>query len=132
MRKEPATAFVWRHPAPPCDRDEASLTSALCMAFDLKLNEGRLLTQLLLHNHCTATNLHAAVPTLTLGSAKVFLSMLRRKLAKHDIWVNTVHKLGYGLRTEARAKIFKELAKYDAGIAAAQLQTKPETVEPNT
>src|SRR5262245_35913039 len=117
------TTFVWQHAAEPYDKDEESLIAALCVTFKLTLNEARLLVQLLLHDHRTADDLYAAVQTLTPGSARVLLSTMRKKLARYDIWVTAVYGLGYGLRTEDRAKIYKRLNKYDAGIAAAQLRT---------
>ena len=95
------------------DRDEASLVAACCALFALSGREGQVLAQLYLYDYQAITDLHAAASTLKLSSLRVFLSLLRQKLAPHDIWVTRTGEM-YFLRKEARLKICRELAKYAA------------------
>jgi hypothetical protein len=108
-----------------CDRDET--VAAFCALFELKPRESQMLMQLLTHSHCTKENLYAIVAqTMTPNSAKVFLCHLRRKLARHGIWITHGQGLGYFLHKEAREEIYRRLAEYDARITPTR-QPKPDT-----
>jgi hypothetical protein len=96
------------------DRDVA----VLCLTFDLRHTEGRMLAWLLANDYSSAEQLRAAAAAdkkLAYSSMRVFLCSLRAKLKLHNIKINTIVKLGYGISAESRAKILKGIAKYDAG-----------------
>jgi hypothetical protein len=100
---------------PPRERDEAALVVTLCMLFNLQAREGLLLAKLLANEYQTLEELRAAVaPKRTRSSMKVFLSLLCKKLAPHDISIKNARGIGYYLRKEVRASIYQHLAQYDA------------------
>jgi hypothetical protein len=103
------------------NRDEAALTVALCLLFDLARTEGRILANLVTREVATQAELRAAInqdrPKVAISSMKIFVYKLRKKLAGHDIAIRTVHRVGYGLRKDSREKILQQLAGYDAGFA---------------
>ena len=103
------------------DRDEQ--VAALCMTFKLTHSEGRMLAMLLANDFTTVEELRAAAAApdkkLAYSTMRVFLCGLRAKLKLHNIKINTIVKLGYGIDATSRAKIHKGLAKYDAeGLSA--------------
>jgi DNA-binding response OmpR family regulator len=110
MQKEPT---IVKHR----DRDEASLAAVLCLTFELRHSESRMLGQLLMHDYSTKEELRAAAShddqTIALNTTDVFISSLRKKLARHDIRISTIPTLGYGLDGTARDKIRRRLARYD-------------------
>jgi len=111
-----------RPPAPPPlrDRDEASLAAALCLSFKLGRSEGQMLAKLMTCDYATQKDLHVAASRnnqkVALSSVRVLVCVLRKKLAVHNIEITALWKLGYGLCKEAREKIYRQLAKYDAGF----------------
>jgi len=119
-------------PPPPIsplrDRDEASLAAALCLLFELKHSEGRMLARLLTRECITKEELRAAAShddqPIAVGSIGVFLSTLRAKLRPHNIQITTISRMGYGLRKESRGEIYRRLAESDAGfILPSESQT---------
>jgi hypothetical protein len=95
------------------DRDVA----VLCLAFGLRHTEGRMLAWLLANDCSSAEQLRAAAALnkkLAYSSMRVFLCALRAKLKLHDIKINTLVKLGYGIDAESRAKIRRGVEKYGA------------------
>ena len=115
--------------APMRDGDEQ--VAVLCMAFDLRHTEGRMLAMLLANDFTTVEQLRgtAADPDkkLAYSSMRVFLCSLREKLEPHNIKISTIVKLGYGIDAASRAKIIKEIAKYDAaGVGARPRNPEPE------
>jgi hypothetical protein len=112
------------------DRDETSLLAVLCLAFELRLTEARVLLQLMTSDYTTITELRTAASTdknITLDSTRVFLCSLRAKLKLHNVLVTTVSKLGYGLDTKSRANIRRGIEKYDAeGVGARPRKPEPE------
>jgi hypothetical protein len=105
-------------PAPPPhhDRGEVSL-AALCLAFKLKRSEGQMLVRLLTHSCSTIEELRIAAAhtnkIITIGTTRIFLSALRKKLSAHNIQISTISMLGYGLDGKARSKIEKMLVEHD-------------------
>ena len=100
---------------PPRDRDEASLVATLCALFDLQAREGLLLAKLMASDFQTLEELRIAVaPKRTPNSMKIFLSLLRKKLAGYDISIKNARGIGYYLPKDARASICERLAKHDA------------------
>ena len=103
-------------------RDETSLAAVLCLLFKLTHSEGRLLVQLLTNDCVEKEELCAALSRnarpVTVGSIETFLCTLRAKLRPHDVHIITVNKMGYGLHTETREKIYQLVARHDAGFTA--------------
>jgi hypothetical protein len=122
------------------NRSETAIAAVLCLLFELSHSEGRMLGQLLLHDYCTADGLRMAAAyggqPITTGTMRVSLSSLRRKLRLHDIQVTTIAKLGYGLETRARERIYKHLAKHDPGLIPERPRPQPKdsgkTDQPHT
>jgi hypothetical protein len=115
---------------PPRDRNEAELVVVLCMLFNLQAREGLLLAKLMASDYQTLEQLRvAAAPRRTPNSMKVFLSLLGKKLAAHEISIRNARKIGYYLPKDARDKIYKQLAKHDANDIAkrplAQARASP-------
>lgn len=115
-------------PLPLRDRDEISLGAIFSLLFDLKRSEERALAKLAMHDYSSKTDLHAAVRDIARGSMDTFICVLRRKLARHNIEIVCVSKIGYGLRLSAREKICKLLAKHDAAVIRAVKTETPERV----
>jgi hypothetical protein len=108
------------------NRSETAIAAVLCLLFDLSHNEGRMLGQLLLHDYCTADELRMAAAhggqPITIGTLRVSLSSLRRKLRLHDIQVTTIAKLGYGLEPRARDRIYRHMARHRRTSERANLE----------
>jgi len=105
-------------------KDKNSLVAALCLTLKLKLNEGRMLVELMSHDYCTKEKLQAAASdddgcAITVDTMRVFLSSMRKKLAVHDIRISTIPSMGYGLDGTARDKLRKMLAEYDKGVMSS-------------
>lgn len=112
------------------DRDVA----VLCLTFDLRHREGRMLAWLLERAYSSAEQLRAvAAPDkkITYGSMRVSLCSLRAKLELHGIKINTVVKLGYGLSGESRAKILKGIAEYGAAGVGARRESNQAAAPPD-
>jgi hypothetical protein len=106
---------------PPRDRDEAELIVAFCTLFDLQAREARLLAKLMANEYQTLEELRAAVaPKRTPNSMRTFLSLLRKKLAAHDISIRNAHGIGYYLPKDTRASVYQQLAQHDANIRKRQ------------
>jgi hypothetical protein len=105
------------------DRDKASLAAALCLLFELSRSEGQMLAKLMLCDYCTQEELHIAAnhdnQKVALSSVRVLICMMRKKLATYHGEITALHKLGYGLRKGSREKIYRLLAKHDAGFITA-------------
>ena len=112
---------------PPRERDEAALVVTLCMLFNLQAREGLLLAKLMAGDYQTLEALRVAVaPKRTPASMRVFLSLLGKKLAAHEISIKNAHGIGYYLPKDARDKIYRRLAEYDAGVILTR-PPKPDT-----
>jgi hypothetical protein len=85
--------------------------------FRLRLSEGRMLVALMTQDYSGKDTLRIAASLAdqmaTIGTMKVLLSSLRKKLARHDIRVSNIPGLGYGIDTISRGKIRKLLAEHD-------------------
>jgi hypothetical protein len=100
---------------PPRDRDEAELIVTFCTLFSLQAREGLLLAKLMASDYQTLEELRAAVaPKRTPNSMRVFLSLLCKKLAAHNISIKNARGVGYYLRKEVREEIYRHLARHDA------------------
>ena len=105
-------------PQPARGRDEAELAGALCVIFGLARTEGLVLAQLLNNDYRSPAQLHgAAGQPMTLGTVRVIICVLRRKLAEHGVEIVNVWALGYGLRKEDRAKLRQLLTEHDEAVA---------------
>jgi hypothetical protein len=102
---------------PPRDRDQASLVATFCTLFSLTAREALLLAKLMASDCQTLEELRVAVaPKRTPDSMRTFMSLLRGKLAAHDISIRNAHGVGYYLPEAARQNICERLAKHDAEI----------------
>jgi hypothetical protein len=116
------SALAKAAPPPPAlrDRDEAALGVALCLLFELGRGEGQMLAKLMTCDYATQEELHVAASRdnqkVALSSMRVLICLLRKKLAVYNIEIAALRKLGYGLRKGSREKIYRQLAKYDAGF----------------
>lgn len=113
-------------PTPPVHDKDAASVAALCRLFGLNHREGRILTQLLAYECCSAEELRTSASNyqlITLGSFRVYLSMLRKKLKARGIQISNIPRLGYGLEGNAHERIRKQLAEsgQDAEPATAPL-----------
>jgi hypothetical protein len=107
-------------------RDRTSLAAVLCLLFDLNRSEGQILGQLLQYDYSTGDELRAAAsntdqPT-TIGTLRVSLSGLRRKLKSHDIQITTIPTLGYGLEPRARDRVYRHIARHRRTSERANLE----------
>jgi biotin operon repressor len=110
-------------PTPPPHDARASHVAALCRLFGLNHREGRILAQLLAYEHSSVEELRAAASDyepIPLGSFRVYLSTLRKKLKTCGIQISSVRKLGYALERNARERIRKLLAKNGSELASPQ------------
>jgi hypothetical protein len=101
-------------PTPPPHDKDAAFVAALCRLLGLNHREGRILAQLLVYGCCSAEELRTAAcnyQPITLGSFRVYLSMLRKKLKARGMQIGHVRNLGYGLEGNARTRIRKQLAE---------------------
>jgi DNA-binding winged helix-turn-helix (wHTH) protein len=116
--------------ATPPNRDEASFVARLCLEFELRHSEGRMLGWLLTHDYCTKEELRAAAShndqVIALGTAGVFVSTLRKKLKPHGIHIVTISGLGYALEQKVREKVRKRLAKHNVELIPERSRSKPE------
>jgi DNA-binding winged helix-turn-helix (wHTH) protein len=107
-------------PLPQRDRDEGSLTVALCLLFKLRRTEGQVLMRMATQDFVSKDEIFAAATqneqTKADSTVSVMISTLRKKLLPHGIEIATLRGFGYGLRKESRVKICRRLAKYDAGL----------------
>src|SRR5262245_34443392 len=110
-------------------RSEAALAPILCLLFKLAPAEGKMLAKLLTHDHCTKNDL-CAVVSHSKEAVSVVMCALRAKLKPHKIAIDTLHGHGYGVGTQARARICEIVAEYDAGVALTRPSSKPKTIEP--
>jgi hypothetical protein len=100
---------------PPRDRDEAELIVTFCMLYGLMVREGLVLAKLMASDYQTLEELRAATaPKRTPNSMRTFLSLLRKKLAAHEISIRNAHGVGYYLPKDSRASIYQHLAQHDA------------------
>ena len=102
----------------------SALTSRLRLG--LTRAESRVLVWLLENEHVDKEQLHAAMaqdgdPATNIKIVGVLVHKLRKKLKPHGIEVATVWGTGYGLTADARDKLRKILAGYNA------VDSKPDT-----
>jgi hypothetical protein len=101
-------------------RSETALVAVLCLLFDLSRSEGGMLGQLLLHDCCDSDGLRMAGgcdgQPLTIGTMRVILTSLRRKLKHYDVQITCVAKVGYGLAVRDRKRIYAHLTEHDPTI----------------
>jgi hypothetical protein len=102
------------------DRDETELAAVLSVLFKLRRSQGRVLARLTTVDYSTLEELrdainHDSATVIARNTMFPLISELRNKLAPHNVKIATVSRLGYGLSQEARSKIRKVLARYDAG-----------------
>jgi hypothetical protein len=120
---------------PQRDRDETSLTAALCLMFGLRRTEGQILMQLATQDYLTKAEIFAAAAqsgqAVKISTISVLISVLRKKLGAYDIELVTLRGLGWGLHKTSRAKICRRLAKYDAGLIPTSPRSKSKVSEPD-
>jgi hypothetical protein len=101
----------------PRDRSETELAVVLCLVFNLRRSEGRILAKLLANDCVSQEDLHDRDnPTVAISTMSAAICVLRKKLRLHDIDITTVVGLGYGLGQESRDKIRSALSQYDDGL----------------
>jgi hypothetical protein len=109
---------------------QGALAARLALKFGLSHTEGRTLAHLLTHDCSTMKELCTVAATRgrqppTTNTMWAYISSLRKKLKPYDIEIINVAKLGYGLTSKARDRIYQHLAKHDPGLV-------PENLEMNT
>lgn len=120
---------------------EASLVATLCLIFKLTPAEGRALVKLLKYDHTTKAEIHAAIadddnPPTGARIVSVVIYQIRRKLARHNVQISTIWRLGFRLDKNSRDIIRKLVAEYGEDVVAAatppgQPRPKPEALEPD-
>jgi hypothetical protein len=95
-------------------RDETALTVALCLTFRLPRSQGHALMKLVTQEFVRKDEI-SATATQNNSAAGVMICKLRKNLLSHRVEIATLRKLGYALHRGSREKVFRQLAKYDAG-----------------